>query len=141
MSLAPAHGFFDGVKTQPDLRLIKQVEQVTMLGMEGTGPALCQDSEHGNQVTIVIIIFIIWQLSAWLIFRCRKQPEQRGAANGDLLAKGLSANATEKSACRIEPVWDFRNEEPERCRGRQTRGSSSNARRTLEDALQRHGAV
>jgi hypothetical protein len=35
MSLAPAHGFFNGGKTQPDLHLIKQVEQVTMLGLEG----------------------------------------------------------------------------------------------------------
>jgi hypothetical protein len=35
MSLAPAHGFFNGGKTKPDLRLIKQVEQVTMLGLEG----------------------------------------------------------------------------------------------------------
>ena len=54
----------------------------------------------------MIFIFLIWQCSAWLIFRCRKQPEQRGAANGDLLAKGQSANASERSACRIEPVWD-----------------------------------
>ena len=54
----------------------------------------------------MILIFLIWQLSAWLIFRCRKQPEQPGAANGDLLAKGQSANASERSACTIEPVWD-----------------------------------
>ena len=35
MSLGPAYGFFNGEKTQPDLHLIKQVEQVTMLGLEG----------------------------------------------------------------------------------------------------------
>jgi hypothetical protein len=35
MSLAPAHNFFNGWKTVPDLHLIKQVEQVTMLGLEG----------------------------------------------------------------------------------------------------------
>ena len=35
MSLVPAHGFFNGGRTQPDLHLIKQVEQVTMLGLEG----------------------------------------------------------------------------------------------------------
>jgi hypothetical protein len=41
----------------------------------------------------LIIIFLIWK-SMWLIFRCKKQPKQRGAANGDLLAKGQSGSAT-----------------------------------------------
>jgi hypothetical protein len=35
MSSAPAPGFFNGGETKPDLHLIKQVEQVTMLGLEG----------------------------------------------------------------------------------------------------------
>jgi hypothetical protein len=55
---------------------------------------------------MVILIFLVWQLSISLKFRYKKQREQRGAADGDLLAKGQAANATERSACRIEPVWD-----------------------------------
>jgi hypothetical protein len=81
-------------KTEPDLHLIKQVEQVTTLVLEGPARPLCQDSEHRNQGTIVIIVFRVWQLSARLIFRCKKQPKQPGAAKGDLFAKGQSGNAT-----------------------------------------------
>ena len=33
-------------RTEPDLDLIKQVEQVTTFVLEGPAPALCQDSEH-----------------------------------------------------------------------------------------------
>jgi hypothetical protein len=35
MSSAPAHAFVNGGENKPDLHLIKQVEQVTMLGLEG----------------------------------------------------------------------------------------------------------
>ena len=51
MSLAPAHGFFNGGKTQPDLHLIKQVEQVTMLVLEGPARRFATIRSMGNQVT------------------------------------------------------------------------------------------
>jgi hypothetical protein len=50
--------------TEPDLDLIKQVEQVTTLVLEGTGPALCQDWKHRNHIGVVILVFLIWQI--WL---------------------------------------------------------------------------
>src|SRR5437016_9150839 len=81
-------------RTKPDLDLIKQVEQVTTLVLEGPARALCQDSEHRNHGGAVIFVFLVWQLLAWLIFRCKKQPKQPRAAEGDLLAKRQSGNAT-----------------------------------------------
>jgi hypothetical protein len=51
-------------RTEPDLDLIKQVEQVTMLVSEGPGPALCQDWGHRNHMGVVILVFLIWQI--WL---------------------------------------------------------------------------
>src|SRR5689334_21036302 len=86
------------------------------------------------------LIFRIWQLSAQLIFRCKKQPEQLGAANGDLLAKGQSANATERSACRIEPVWGSVMKSRALSRPPAARFIVERAARA-RDALQRHGAV
>jgi ethanolamine utilization protein EutA (predicted chaperonin) len=38
----------------------------------------------------VILVFPICQLLVWLIFRCKKQRKQPGAAEGDLFAKGQS---------------------------------------------------
>jgi hypothetical protein len=37
-----------------------------------------------------ILVFTIWQSLVWLIFRCKKQRKQQGAAEGDLFAKGQS---------------------------------------------------
>jgi hypothetical protein len=39
-------------------------------------------------------VFPIWQLLAWLIFRCKKQLKQLEAAEGDWFPKGQSGNAT-----------------------------------------------
>ena len=41
----------------------------------------------------MILVFLVWQLVAWLIFRCKKQPKQPGAAEGDLFAMGQSGSA------------------------------------------------
>ena len=47
--VGPRPWFFNVVgRSEPDLRLLKQVEQVTNIDFGRTGPALCQDSEHGD---------------------------------------------------------------------------------------------
>jgi hypothetical protein len=47
--VGPRPWFFKVVgRSEPDLRLLKQVEQVTNIDFGRTGPALCQDSEHGD---------------------------------------------------------------------------------------------
>jgi hypothetical protein len=65
---------------EPDLHLINQVEQVTTLFFWKDRPGA--------------LVFLIQQLLVWLIFRCKKQRKQPGAAEGDLLAKGQSGNTT-----------------------------------------------
>jgi hypothetical protein len=46
MSSGPAQGSSTGGETEPDLHLIKQVEQVARLGLGSTAPALCRDPER-----------------------------------------------------------------------------------------------
>src|ERR1700731_4434169 len=62
---------------EPDLHLLKQVEQVTTLVVEGPAG---QDSEHG-----VAVLVFIQQLWVWLLFRCRNSQEE---ARGRPFAKG-----------------------------------------------------
>ena len=59
---------------EPDLHLLKQVEQVTTLVVEGPAG---QDSKHGVAVHV-----FIQQLLVWLLFRCRNS--QEGAEGGRL---------------------------------------------------------
>ena len=58
---------FFNLGTEPDLLLLKQVEQVTTLVVEGPAG---QDSEHG-----VAVLVFIQQLLVWLLFRCRNSQE------------------------------------------------------------------
>src|SRR5262245_49497310 len=78
-------------KTEPDLDLIKQVEQVTILVLEGLA-AICEDSEHrdhGGGSDPRISNLAIIGLADISLQRQRKQPE---AAEGNLFAKGQSGN-------------------------------------------------
>ena len=81
-------------RAEPDLDLIKQVEQVTTLVLEGPAGRFARIRSLEITRAVVILVFPIWQLLAWLIFRCKKQAKQPGAAEGDLFAKGRSGNAT-----------------------------------------------
>ncbi|HEY1984232.1 MAG TPA: hypothetical protein VGG85_02420 [Terracidiphilus sp.] len=86
MSLGPAHGFFNGQKTQPDLHLIKQVEQVTMLGWKdrpGALPRFGAWKTGDNSDRCVSNLAIIGTADISL----QKTAKQPGAANGDLLAE------------------------------------------------------
>jgi hypothetical protein len=81
-------------RTEPDLNLIKQVEQETMLVLEGPARRFAGIRSTGIIGAVEILVFLSWQLSIWLIFRCKKQRKQPGAAKGDLFAKGQSGNTT-----------------------------------------------
>jgi hypothetical protein len=73
-------------RIEPDLDLTNQVEQVATLRLEG--PAL---RLPGFRILrSAILVFAIYQSVVSLIFRCKKQRKQRGAAEGDLFAKGQS---------------------------------------------------
>src|SRR5437764_1210060 len=61
----------------------------------------------GAHGAVVILIFPICRLLAWLIFRCKKQRKQLGAAEGDRFAKGQSsmlAAPTRRFYCRPVPL-------------------------------------
>jgi hypothetical protein len=81
-------------RTEPDLNLIKQVEQVTSLVLEGPARRFARIRSIEITGAVVIRVFPIKQLLAWLILRCKKQPKQPEAAKGDRFAKGQAGNAT-----------------------------------------------
>lgn len=57
--------------TEPDLVLIKQVEQVTNFVFGRTAPALCQGSQKGTTDAVEVLVFLIWQLLRWLLLGCK----------------------------------------------------------------------
>jgi hypothetical protein len=73
-------------RTEPDLDLIKQVEQVTTFVLAGA----CQDSEHRDQGAVEVLAFSIDHYLISLMFGCKEQQKQLGAAGGNPFAKRQS---------------------------------------------------
>src|SRR5262245_57014973 len=82
MSLQPIR------RTGPDLDLVKQVEQVTALVLEGPARRFARIGSIEITGRSDLLISQLW---AWLILRCKKQPKQPGAAEGEPFAKGSPA--------------------------------------------------
>jgi hypothetical protein len=76
-------------ETEPDVQLIKQVEQVTTSALEGLAWRFAGIPSMGVADAAEILVFLIWQLLHWLLFGCKNS--QKGP--DDLLAKGQSDNA------------------------------------------------
>jgi hypothetical protein len=74
-------------RTEPDLDLIKQVEQAANLVLERAARRFAGSRSIGIKSAAIVLSFGIWQLLVWLIFRCKKQRKQARAAEGDLFAK------------------------------------------------------
>ena len=91
-----AHDSFSPRRTDPDLDLIKQAEQVTRFVLERTGAALCQKLEHsdhrgGKNPRISHLAIALADISLQETAKIA-----RGAAEGGrpVCAKGQSGNAT-----------------------------------------------
>jgi hypothetical protein len=65
--------------TEPDLDLIKQVEHVTTLGLEGPAWRFAGISSMGITNALEVLVFLIWQLLHWLLFGCRNSQERSRA--------------------------------------------------------------
>ena len=78
-------------RTEPDVHLIKQVEQVTTSALGGPAWRFARVPSMGVTDAVEILVFLIWQLLHWLLFGCKNSEERR---RGDLFAKGQSGNAT-----------------------------------------------
>jgi hypothetical protein len=70
-------------KTQPDVHLIKQVEQVTTSALGGPDVALRPDSEHEGHGRRRNPVFLIWQLLHWLLFGCKNSQKRPRATGGN----------------------------------------------------------
>jgi len=78
-------------RTEPDVHLIKQVEQVTKSALEPTW-RFARIPSMGVTDAVEMLVFLIWQLLHWLLFGC-KNSQNIQKRPGDLFAKGQSGNA------------------------------------------------
>src|SRR5580693_4565364 len=62
--------------TEPDLDLIKQVEQVTRLALEGPAPRFAGVPSVGITGAVEVLVFLISQLLHWLLFGCKNSQEK-----------------------------------------------------------------
>src|SRR5580692_8670807 len=62
--------------TEPDLDLIKQVEQVTRSALEGPAPRFAGVPSVGITGAGEVLVFLISQLLHWLLFGCKNSQER-----------------------------------------------------------------
>jgi hypothetical protein len=62
--------------TEPDLVLIKQVEQVTTFVLEGPLRRFARVRSIGITDAVGVLVFLIWQLPRWLLFGCKNSQER-----------------------------------------------------------------
>jgi hypothetical protein len=66
-------------RTEPDVHLIKQVEQVTTSALEGPTWRFARIPSMGVTDAVEILVFLIRQLLHWLLFGCKNsQTARRG---------------------------------------------------------------
>jgi hypothetical protein len=75
-------------RTEPDVHLIKQVEQGTKSALEPTW-RFARIPSMGVTDAVEILLFLVWQLLHWLLFGC-KNSQNIQKRSGDLFAKRQS---------------------------------------------------
>jgi hypothetical protein len=63
-------------RTEPDLDLIKQVEQVTISALERPAWRFAAIPSDGIADAVEVLVFLIWQLLRWLLFGCKNSQER-----------------------------------------------------------------
>ena len=63
-------------RTEPDVHLIKQVEQVITLALEGPTWPFARIPSIGVIDAVEILVFLIWQLPHWLLFGCKNSQKR-----------------------------------------------------------------
>jgi len=76
-------------RTEPDLDLIKQAEQVTRLVLEGPARRFAGIPSMGITDAVEVLVFLIWELLNWLLFGCKNSQESPRT----IIAKRPSGNA------------------------------------------------
>jgi hypothetical protein len=66
-------------RTEPDLDLIKQVEQVTISALKGPAWRFAGIPSTGITDAVNVLVFPIWQLLPWLLFGCRNSQQRPSA--------------------------------------------------------------
>jgi hypothetical protein len=66
-------------KAEPDLDLIKQVEQVTISALKGPAWRFAGIPSTGITDAVNVLVFPIWQLLSWLLFGCRNSQQRPSA--------------------------------------------------------------
>jgi len=86
--------------TEPDLDLIKQVEQVTRLALEGPAPRFAGIPRVGITGAVEVLVFLISQLLHWLLFGCKQPGEPENGPRGGFTNRATWA--AEPLLCQIQ---------------------------------------
>jgi hypothetical protein len=72
----PARGSSILGRTEPDLDLIKQVEQVAISALERPAWRFAAIPSEGTTDAVEVLVFLIWQLLHWLLSGCKNSQER-----------------------------------------------------------------
>lgn len=64
-------------RTEPDLDLMKQVEQVAISALERPAWRYAAIPSEGTTEAVEVLVFLIWQLLHWLLSGCKNSQERR----------------------------------------------------------------
>jgi hypothetical protein len=70
-------------RTEPDVHLIKQVEQVTTAALGGPTWRFPRIPSMRVTDAVEILVFLIWQLLHWLLFGCKNSQKRPRATCGN----------------------------------------------------------
>src|SRR5271169_2192861 len=65
-------------ETEPDLDLIKEVEQVAASALERPAWRFAAIPGEGIADAVEVLVFLFWQLLHWLLFGCKNSRSGRG---------------------------------------------------------------
>jgi hypothetical protein len=98
-------------RTEPDVHLIEQVEQVTTSALKGPTWRFAGIPSMGVTEAVEILVFLIWQLLHWLLFGCKnsqnghKRPRATCLRRGSLaMLPALTGGSTNRATWAAEPL-------------------------------------
>jgi hypothetical protein len=94
--------------TEPDLVLIKQVEQVTTFALEGPARRFARIRSIGLADAVEVLVFLIWQLLHRLLFGCKNSQERPRATclqrGSPAMLPALIGSSTNRATWAAEPL-------------------------------------
>jgi hypothetical protein len=100
-------------RSEPDVHLIKQVEQVTKSALEGPIWRFARIPSMGVTDAVEILVFLIWQLLHWLLFGCKNSQKRPRATCGNAAGPNRRFHEPGHIGCRAVALPNFGGTDPD----------------------------